>query len=664
MNMRTGQILMLSVFLLGMALNGCAQHTCCIPEGPMPPRNDCLLGCPGRDPDIHPAEVASPTVSTVLNPEAPRRDISLQECLALALEHGRVGGTALRVLSYDPAAAYTAIEQGLAVFDARWTTSMNWSTTDERAGNVLVGIGPGAVINALQNQAPFISVDDANFVTRVEKPLPTGGVAGITFRTDYAMVNQPAPVGTLNPTYRPRLIFDVQQPLLRGFGTTVNQLPILISRLGFDQARENFYAAVNQMLFNVEQAYWNLYFSYWNLHTQDLALRQAHDAWEIAKQLQEKKLVTAQDLAALELQYQQIRLARLEALGGNGVSVLEAERQLRFVIGLPPEDGHRLIPTDMPTTAPYLPDWQHSIAAALENRPDLALLRQEVKKLQLEVKQAKNLTLPDLRAVGTYDINGLGNRLDGNEADPFAGSNNAFRSLASNRFNNWSVGLTLDVPIGFRAANAQLRRSQLALAQRTAQLRDQEKQATFALQQSFRDLTRAYEAVRIQAGIRKAATERYQALYDLFRAGLEGPNFLLITQQDWVQALTAERASIFAYNIALAKFELDKGTIQQFDNVSISDGPLPACVQSRASAHIHERHQALVLRQRPGAAASCLGNPIVAASNGPPPLVSIPVERTLAATDPAAMPPASAPAPMPPAASITAPVPRQLPAPR
>ena len=64
--------------------------------------------------------------------------------------------------------------------------------------------------------------------------------------------------------------------------------------------------------------------------------------------------------------------------------------------------------------------------------------------------------------------------------------------------------MTLDVPIGFRLANSQLRRAQLLLAQRTAQLRDMEKQATFALQEGYRDLVRAYQAVQIQGGIREA----------------------------------------------------------------------------------------------------------------------------------------------------------------
>ena len=42
------------------------------------------------------------------------------------------------------------------------------------------------------------------------------------------------------------------------------------------------------------------------------------------------------------------------------------ERQLRFTIGLPPEDGCRLVPNDEPTLAPYTPDWCTALNEALE----------------------------------------------------------------------------------------------------------------------------------------------------------------------------------------------------------------------------------------------------------------------------------------------------------
>ena len=61
------------------------------------------------------------------------------------------------------------------------------------------------------------------FKARCLKPLPTGGVAGITFSTVYTNLTAP-PAGIVNPAYRPTLQFQFEQPLLQGFGVEINEL--------------------------------------------------------------------------------------------------------------------------------------------------------------------------------------------------------------------------------------------------------------------------------------------------------------------------------------------------------------------------------------------------------------------------------------------------------
>src|SRR5439155_8133557 len=162
----------------------------------------------------------------------------------LALEKGRVGGTNIRVLAYDPAILYTSIEEGLSRFDARFTAGMAWSAIDEPQGNVfsslplgliptvgpaavgggvVPGVGPAATANIINpGTFPVNVVQGAGFNSTLQKLLPTGGTAGITFLTDYTNVVQP-PVGDgePNPVYRTRLIFTLDQPLLRRAGVTV-----------------------------------------------------------------------------------------------------------------------------------------------------------------------------------------------------------------------------------------------------------------------------------------------------------------------------------------------------------------------------------------------------------------------------------------------------------
>ena len=151
-------------------------------------------------------------------------------------------------------------------------------------------------VSSLKDMLALAQLNDATYSSSMVKPLPTGGVAGITFRTDYQFTNLPAAV---NPSYRPTLQFQFEQPLLQGFGVEINQLRashpgsilnpgvfqgststegILITRLRFDQQRAEFERNLNQMLLNVEVAYWNLYGSYLTLYSRKQALRFAFEA--------------------------------------------------------------------------------------------------------------------------------------------------------------------------------------------------------------------------------------------------------------------------------------------------------------------------------------------------------------------------------------------------
>ncbi|MER3416610.1 MAG: hypothetical protein C4297_10410 [Gemmataceae bacterium] len=562
-------------------------------------------------------------VTTVLSPEGKQRPITLAECIALALENGRTGEffdrtgsrrsslsptvrgapasnltDSIRVFAYDPAVAALDIEIALAKFDARWQTSMTWSKTDEPQALQAVFFGREATLQR----------DQAQFQTQLLKPLPTGGVAGITFRTDYDFSNINARIGRVNPAYTPRLEFSFEQPLLQGFGVQINQLRnshpgsirtpfatggrvpgILIARLFNDEQQLEFERRVQDLLLSVEEAYWELYCAYWDLYSREMGMRQAHAAWQVVKRKYEAGQVPIQDVAQIEQQFQLFRAQRLQALGQGTarLGVLEAERRLRYLIGLPAEDGTRLIPVDQPTVAPYKPDWAMSVQQAMNRRPELLQARKEVQAAYLAVLREKDALLPDLRAFATYDINAIGSRLDGDSPA------NALKGLSQNDFNDWTLGLRLDIPLGYREAHAEVRRAKLQLAQRVTLLQDQEQKVLLSLQRSYRELVQAYELIRIQRARREAAATQLESMYQLFLAGKQTVDVLLEAQRNWADALRDEHFAICDYNIALAEFERQKGTILEHDNVSIVEGPIPASAQARASAHIRERARSI-----------------------------------------------------------------------
>lgn len=574
------------------------------------------------------SEVKAPP--TINDPERQIRYLTLAEAIATALEQGTVGiqnffislnrsntnnynnenlvtfngrsigfSDSIRVLALQPAIVASDIEAALAKFDARWVSSATWNTTDQPVANAL------QTIQALGQNV--IIQDNATVSSAVIKPLPTGGVAGITFNTQYQQSNLRQ---RLNPSYQPNLTFSFEQPLLQGYGVEINQLRtthpgsilnpfsvggrvegILITRIRFDEQRAEFERNLNYMLGNVELAYWELYGSYWTLYSREAGLRQAYEAWKINKARYEAGRIPVQDLAQSRLQYELFRGQRLTALA----DVLERERQIRGLMGLPIEDGTRLVPVDAPTLSPFNPDWHTAVNESLANRPELILARNDLKFRQLDLINQKNLLLPDVRFISSYGITGIGNRLDSPDAT------NAFRSLASNQFSNWTLGVQANVPIGFRDANAAVRAARLNLAQAYAVLKDQENKAMRFLQVSYRNIFENYEQIKIQRAQREAAAIQLDARFKEFLAGRGTLDILLEAQRLWADSLQAEYANVVLYNKALVSFDFARGTILQRDNVVISEGPLPKCAQIRAVQHEQERCKALVCRERAAA---------------------------------------------------------------
>jgi outer membrane protein TolC len=566
-------------------------------------------------------EPAAAPVSTVATAERPPRPVSLAECISLALENGRTGefydriGTDrqtsvsglqrqaspsafsdnVRVFAYDPAIANTFTVQSLARFDALWRTTAAWNHVENPDG---IDATNSPLVGVLGNGL----TDTGQFRTDVLKPLPSGGVAGIGFRTDYTRAVFPFGTTVPNPATQPGLEFTFEQPLLQGAGLFINQVRdtfpqplrapvpsqavpppgtapgILIARLGHDEARLEFDRRVQEVLLAVEEAYWDLLAAYWDLYSRDTGLKQAQLAWQVAKQRYDNNFIPVDDLAQIEEQFHFFRTQRLESLGRGTAGrpgVLEAERRLRYVVGLPPEDGYRLIPTDVPVTQPVEPNWEEAVQTARQRRPELQQVQKEIEVARLALARAEDYLRPDLRFFSKYAVNTL-------DATTPQG-----RNFNGDVFSSWETGIQLDVPIGFRAGHAEATRARLQLAQRYAFLRDQEAKLLFSLQRSYRDVVQFREEMVTRRSQREAAAVQLRARYARFKAKGEVSSDLLVrTQRSWADALRDEYLAVCRYNIVLADFERQKGTILDYCNVKLVEGDVPAYAVSCASKNI------------------------------------------------------------------------------
>lgn len=598
------------------------------------PADSPLLVRPDINPRIetHPHEPVLPasaqvgsTPANVLDLKRSPRFISLKEAQAIAVERGNTGGgntqggvldrlpqagqpvtDSVRAFVLDPAIAATTVERSLSKFDARWITSMSWSKQDQAT---------------LTLQQSFSNGDSAAFSSTLAKPLPTGGVAGITTSLNYQKLSDPPPANTgfvtLTSSYTPRVQFVFEQPLLQGFGIEANQLlpnhpgslliqgfrstgqgteGILISRVRADQAREQFNVAINEQLLNVELAYWTLYASYRNLAAREDGLKAAFKALDFNTPRVEQGLEEPQLRPQLEQQYWTFYAQVIEARG----QVLEADRAFRGLLGMRSDDGTVFAPADTPNETPVRIDFRAAYEEGLQNRPEVLIARQELKAQQLNLRAQRYSRMPDLRFFSSYDVNGLGGQLGGQPED---GSTSALSSLGQNQFNSWQFGLRLDMPLGFRDANAIVRQAQLNLWRSWYVLSDAERKVLEILTQAERQGYQAYQTIQAQRKVRTSAKRRVDLIETRIVAGqfAGSGQYLQLTQaqQELANATAAEYRAVADYNSALARIEYAKGTIQRYNNISVADGPLPSFVQKKAADHFRERQVGLKLREHP-----------------------------------------------------------------
>jgi outer membrane protein TolC len=573
--------------------------------------------------------------ATVNDPDRKARPITLKECLAIALEQGNSGfqtptalgskleilpaftgstmtGTdSIRAFAIDPATQANELERSLSKFDVQWINSLTWQKVDNPT--------------AAQFLTFSSQYDSASISSTLVKPLPTGGVAAITFDTNYTKYQNPnTNIGNfVNPNYVPQVQFTFEQPLLRLFGVEANQLApshpgsqllniqpsggsgtqgILLQRIHVDQQKADFEIRVNYMLANVELAYWNLFAAYYNLYAQEEGLSQAFLGYRFTATRVAVGTDPSQNQDQAQAQLERFRRTTIDARG----QVLESERQLRGLLGLRSDDGTRLVPIDEPNLAPYVPDFQEAANEAIANRPEILQCRQDLKVQQLNLLLQKNLRRPDLRLVSQYSVQALGTHLDGpNYINAPLSTNvlpgNALGLLGADQYQNWTIGLRMTMPLGFRDANALVHEGQLSLARSYYQLRDTELKVLEYLVQQYRQVVQTHADIAPARAERESLQRYIKKIETLIAIGKWNPqDFLnyLTVQQQLATAIATEFQAIANYNNALATFEFAKGTIKQYNNVSVAEGPLPPWAQKKARDHFQERAAALKTWER------------------------------------------------------------------
>ena len=461
------------------------------------------------------------------------RTLTLDEAIALALQDAKVlrslGGTIVQNAAaansvFNPAIQATdpnfGVEAALSAFDAQFTSSFLYQNNDDIFNNV-----------STTGSALLVQQDLSTFQYGLSKI----GVTGTQYSLGSNIVhdNTDNRAVTLPSSWTYDWQASVRHPLLQGSGIRFNRIAgpssqpgflgtsgYLVSRTNQDISIAQFEQNVRQMVLEVINSYWQLSLAYKNFESLKGARDGAKQTLDIAQARMKNDLPggEADSEAEARDQFLEFELRLLEARNGassNGTpGVLQAEANLRRLIGLPQSDGEMLYPTDEAVEGASVFNWRDLSEIAVQTREEIRQQKLRVEQASLLLEAARNFTLPRLDAIATYRANGFGDDLVANSGRFSGAVNEAY----SGDFDEWEFGFTLDVPIGYRRASAGVRNAELGVRREKAALKELQQQILHDLGTSLRALEQAESAVSIGKQRRDAARETVKARMARFDA--------------------------------------------------------------------------------------------------------------------------------------------------
>lgn len=243
---------------------------------------------------------------------------------------------------------------------------------------------------------------------------------------------------------------SVTQPLLKGFGETVNLAPLVIARQNVLKSGLSLRKTTLDLIYDTEAAYWNLSASYALVSARLSSLRYAENVLEQTRKKRALKDATLEDVLQAEAEVASRRVNLVSARQ----AVENCDDALRKLLGEKGDDAEPLAyrvetlsQTAEDDETRNFGEWISAVRAF-----DIDLQIQEVNREQAALNRevAENADKPSLDLI-------FGAEASGRESSPL----DAFRGVGGNdrRGYDLSAGVRFSVPIGFRQSEAELRQA-------------------------------------------------------------------------------------------------------------------------------------------------------------------------------------------------------------
>jgi len=464
-----------------------------------------------------------------------------QDLVAISLRHavrtGVENNLQTQFARLDPAVAEAQVVAAEAVFDWIFFSNSQYSRTDQPTVGRLVG---GIPVGTTAIQSDVLSND-----TGLRRTLRSGGSLTLQQTLSQSDENSPGITTTPNPAEQVALTVQLDQPLLRNFGSDVTLSQVRLTRNLERNAVLQLKRTLITTTTDIERAYWDLYLSYADLIILDRLLQRGV---EVRNQVRERQLLDATPAQVADA-VSTVEQRKSNVLRAQ-VSLRVASDRLKGLMNdprFPVGTEVLLVPTEDAIDEPIEISLLDAIAAAVQHRPEVAQAVLSIDDTSIRKVVADNQRLPQLDLRLQAQSNGLS-----------SGFGDAYQDVFDGKFVDYLVGLFFEQPIGNRAGEALVRQRRLERMQAVISYRNTIQQVILELKNAYRNIRLNYELIPQTRRARYAATEVLRALlvekittgtYTVERLDLE-----LRRQETLAQREREEIRALVDYNTSIADY--------------------------------------------------------------------------------------------------------------
>src|SRR5437867_5306949 len=394
--------------------------------------------------------------------------------------------------------------------------------------------------------------------------------AGTSFTYNLNAIRQNSSQGYLlyNPAVISRFTIGINQPLLSGRGALPNKRFIMVAGNNMRTSDELLRQQVTATVVQVENAYWNL-------AAGSEAILAAERTLEVAQRLDNdtKARLEIGTVAPIELASTGSAVAAAQRdliIANTDFQLQEAQFKKLLSKKIDPElDAAGIETTDeLPEPNPRdVPELNTALAAALEERPDLRIAKQDLANQDISARFTGDALTPSVHVFSLY----AGAGLAGNNSKATTGAGQSLYQGFAAQYPEYASGLSLVIPLRNRAAQADNLRARLEQQQLEVSEQRLKQQVELEVRQAMVSLTQGKAQVEAANEALKLANLVLEGERAKLDSGVSTTYNVILRQRDLAAARQAQISASVAYARALVDIHRATGATLKENGIDLRD---------------------------------------------------------------------------------------------